>query len=95
MTEEERKRKLEEMQRDAEEHQISRYKRIKTSEQTDALDAKQEQHQNMQPRFLNQLNKQVYTSNEVGIEERLRRNIHYRQRGDLEENSILKRVEVS
>lgn len=83
MSEEERSRRLREMQMDAEVHEDQRWKRIKTAEENDAAE---EQRGSIKGRenFLEETNKAVYGAGKGGsasIEESVRRRKHFQQKG--------------
>lgn len=94
MSEEERARRLAEMAADAQLREEMRYRRV----QADLALEKREECEHLQthvqddaPSFLVKLNSSVYGSEEASIEDRIRRNVHYREKGPIEEKGIASR----
>jgi len=83
ISEEERKRKLEEMMRDAEVNEEQKLKRLKTKQEEDAKEeanqAKVHRGREFIPSFIDHANKQAYAT--VTVEERITSRKHYRQKG--------------
>lgn len=78
LTEEERQKRLQEMQADADLRHEMRVQRIKRTEEEDKR--RGEASYTDQPSFLNDVNKQVYTEHDESLRDRVRRNIHSIQR---------------
>jgi len=92
LSSDERKRKLEEMQADADVNEQRRDSRLKrhraTEEKRDEEDSKKG---DVAANFLNDLKKKTYSKAGVAtLEERLTRNVHFRYKGDLEEADTFK-----
>jgi hypothetical protein len=85
-TEEEKAARLREMQEDAKKHQTVRMTRLKD----DSSDNQRTSTDPYAPNFLNQMNKQIYDESNEGIEGRLKRNIHFREKGNIDEKGIFK-----
>jgi len=78
ISEEDRKRKLEEMMRDAEVNEEQKLKRLKTKQEEDNQ-AKVNRGREFIPSFIDHANKQAYAT--VTVEERITSRKHYRQKG--------------
>eukprot|EP00003_Mantamonas_plastica_P011154 TRINITY_DN2075_c0_g1_i4.p1 TRINITY_DN2075_c0_g1~~TRINITY_DN2075_c0_g1_i4.p1 ORF type:complete len:494 (+),score=165.35 TRINITY_DN2075_c0_g1_i4:240-1721(+) len=84
MTEEERQRKVEEMQKAAQEIQTKRKKTNEEIAREEAMESKELQNRNLdletqKPEFLASMQKAVYNTDEISLEERIGRNRHSRQ----------------
>ncbi|PRP81417.1 hypothetical protein PROFUN_10947 [Planoprotostelium fungivorum] len=79
MTEEERKRRLAEMMSDADAREDLKHQRIARADAEDAK-IKVEEPTDEQARFINDMNKKVYTQTNDSLSERIRKNIHFVQR---------------
>jgi len=81
MSEEERKKRLEDMMKDSEEHEEKRWKRIKNATEEDKnLSSGAIVEPDNRASFLNDLNKKVYTQHDEDLADRVRRNIHQIER---------------
>jgi len=94
ISEEERKRKLEEMMRDAEVNEEQKLKRLKTKQEEDAKEEEDNQakvHRGREfiPSFIDHANKQAYAS--VTVEERITSRKHYRQKGTQTDEKAFKK----
>jgi hypothetical protein len=90
LDEKERERRLKEMMQDAEKHEEDRFKRLKREKETEEQEAKEYHSRNSedQPGFINDMNKIVYNEDEISVEERVRRNVHYIQRRPVDEKFV-------
>ena len=90
LSEEEKRKRLEEMMTDAKVRDETRHKQVQIDM---AKERKEEEEAQMgdpeAPSFLVKMNSKVYGSDEATVEERLRRNVHYRLKGDIEEKGII------
>jgi len=83
---EDRKRKLEEMQRDAEISEERRNRRMKRHKEAEHKKDTEDEHKDDKINFLNDVRKKAYSKAGVAtLEERLKRNVHFRHRGNLDE----------
>jgi len=80
MSEEEKKRRLEEMQKDAEKHEEQRWKRIKTEKEFDKIEEQNLDKNKNKHTFINDMNRSIYTEHNDTLEDRVKRNIHTLQR---------------
>jgi len=81
MSEQERERRLAEMQEDAQTREELKYRRIARADAEDARAKVEVKRDRDDPAtFINNMNRQVYIHQKDGLEERIRKNIHYVQR---------------
>jgi len=96
MTEEERKKKLEEMQSDALKHHEKKIERIKKRAIKDDLEANKDQRpadgsaRHVNATFIDQMSQGVYTDNSTAsLEDRVKRGIFYIEKRNLDEKGLL------
>lgn len=95
MTEEERQKRLREMMSDAETHDQAALMRVKQHNSTEQQEENEYKARAKSPErraeFIENMNKKLYASGEESIEDRLSKYKHYRQKGNTEYHSFLKR----
>jgi len=96
MTEEERKKKLAEMQTDAQKHHEKKIERIKKRATKDELEANTDKRpmdgsaRHVNASFIDEMSQRVYTDNSTAsLEDRVKRGIFYIEKRNLDEKGLL------
>lgn len=90
LTEEEKRQRLAEMETDAEkkvEHRLAQIKSEKEEEDSEQAEYKARAYEKVD--FIDSMNKKIYTESQEDLEDRLRRNKHFRQKGNLDVKAFL------
>jgi len=77
MTQEERERRIKEMEMNGKLHEENRLKKIEKYVELAKMETQESGNKNEKPSFINEMNRKVYTESKEGLEDRVRRNIHF------------------
>jgi len=68
------------MEADAQTHDERRWNNLKRMREQDEKEGNMDGKKNKHASFIDEMNKKIYTESDEGLEERVRRNIHFIQR---------------